>query len=242
MCAARTAGCRRAAGRHGSPHGGRRGGERLAGRRLRSRGARPGGVEVWVVTPCGGPGGALTHIAQPTMAAPRWGVATPSTFRASLVDFAAAPAPAPKAVLFTSDTDAASGVPWCPDCARAVPAVRRAIAATGGSLLEVEANRGLAGGFGIGLGGRPVSPAWPSSEEQRRAPPACNPLYTPPGPLNLHTNSFPPDRAASRVEGGGPPTQVGRPGPRVGHPHPGAPGARGRGGRPPGGRAGGGGV
>ena len=46
--------------------------------------------------------------------------------------------PGPHYVLFTADRDKSSGQPWCPDCARAVPAVQRQVAHTGGTLLEVE--------------------------------------------------------------------------------------------------------
>ena len=46
--------------------------------------------------------------------------------------------PGPHYVLFTADRDKATGQPWCPDCARALPGVQKAVAETGGTLLEVE--------------------------------------------------------------------------------------------------------
>lgn len=45
--------------------------------------------------------------------------------------------PAPRYIVFTADPDPATGLPWCPDCVRAVPAVRRTMEAQGASLLEV---------------------------------------------------------------------------------------------------------
>lgn len=45
--------------------------------------------------------------------------------------------PAPRYVLFTADDDPTTGTSWCPDCVRAVPAVRRTLAECGASLLEV---------------------------------------------------------------------------------------------------------
>ena len=41
-------------------------------------------------------------------------------------------------VIFTSGDDPATGQPWCPDCARAVPAVVAAAAAAGVTLLVVD--------------------------------------------------------------------------------------------------------
>lgn len=45
--------------------------------------------------------------------------------------------PAPRYVLFTADPDPATGVSWCPDCVRSVPAVRRTMESEGAALLEV---------------------------------------------------------------------------------------------------------
>ncbi|GBF91444.1 hypothetical protein Rsub_04184 [Raphidocelis subcapitata] len=45
--------------------------------------------------------------------------------------------PAPRYVLFNADADPATGLPWCPDCVRACPAVKRTMADRGASLLEV---------------------------------------------------------------------------------------------------------
>lgn len=45
--------------------------------------------------------------------------------------------PAPHYMLFTADPDPATGESWCPDCRRAVGSVRSVVAASGGSLLEV---------------------------------------------------------------------------------------------------------
>jgi hypothetical protein len=39
--------------------------------------------------------------------------------------------------VFVADPDPATGVSWCPDCVRSVPAVRRTLAERGASLLEV---------------------------------------------------------------------------------------------------------
>jgi len=49
-------------------------------------------------------------------------------FTAQLQSLAAQPAP--RFIVFTSS--------WCPDCVRAAPAVRRAVARSGGSVLEVD--------------------------------------------------------------------------------------------------------
>lgn len=40
-------------------------------------------------------------------------------------------------MLFTADPDPATGVSWCPDCVRSVPAVRRTMESEGAALLEV---------------------------------------------------------------------------------------------------------
>ncbi|KAK9812855.1 hypothetical protein WJX72_004741 [[Myrmecia] bisecta] len=61
--------------------------------------------------------------------------------------------PEPRYVLFTADRDAETGVPWCPDCARCLQAVRDEVATVGGTLLEVE------------VGSRPV---WKSPEHPLR--------------------------------------------------------------------------
>eukprot|EP01079_Euglenida_sp_SAG-EU17-18_P003351 gene3351-637_t len=45
--------------------------------------------------------------------------------------------PGPHYVVFTSDLDPASGVPWCPDCVKCVPAAIQAARETGGTILEV---------------------------------------------------------------------------------------------------------
>jgi hypothetical protein len=37
-----------------------------------------------------------------------------------------------------ADPDPATGKPWCPDCVRSEDAIRQAVEATGGSLLEVQ--------------------------------------------------------------------------------------------------------
>ena len=44
--------------------------------------------------------------------------------------------PAPQYVIFSTNLNE-SGLPWCPDCVRALPAVRSEVAKAGGSLLEV---------------------------------------------------------------------------------------------------------
>eukprot|EP00798_Chlamydomonas_sp_ICE-L_P021656 gene21656-28672_t len=46
--------------------------------------------------------------------------------------------PAPHYVLFTSGNRPNSDVPWCPDCALTLPAIRRVVHLVGGSLLEVD--------------------------------------------------------------------------------------------------------
>lgn len=45
--------------------------------------------------------------------------------------------PAPRYIVFTADPDPATGLAWCPDCVRALPAVRRTMEDRGASLLEV---------------------------------------------------------------------------------------------------------
>ncbi|GAX79605.1 hypothetical protein CEUSTIGMA_g7046.t1 [Chlamydomonas eustigma] len=45
--------------------------------------------------------------------------------------------PAPHFVVFSSDIDDHSGLPWCPDCVRTVPSIQAGVTAVGGSLLEV---------------------------------------------------------------------------------------------------------
>mmetsp|Transcript_953 Transcript_953/g.2942 ORF Transcript_953/g.2942 Transcript_953/m.2942 type:complete len:135 (-) Transcript_953:227-631(-) len=45
--------------------------------------------------------------------------------------------PGPHYVVFTADPDPDTGVLWCPDCARALPAARKLVAETGGTLLQV---------------------------------------------------------------------------------------------------------
>lgn len=56
------------------------------------------------------------------------------TFASSLARMSAYPAP--HYVLFTTDIDPQTQQLWCPDCARSVDAVRAAVWATGGTLLE----------------------------------------------------------------------------------------------------------
>ncbi len=46
--------------------------------------------------------------------------------------------PSPQYIVFTADPDPATGQPWCPDCARALPAMRKLVKEAGGTLLEVE--------------------------------------------------------------------------------------------------------
>lgn len=41
-------------------------------------------------------------------------------------------------MVFSSDLDVGTGLPWCPDCVRAVLAIKDAVTAKGGSLLEVQ--------------------------------------------------------------------------------------------------------
>jgi hypothetical protein len=72
----------------------------------------------------------------------RWGVSDAAGAHAAITRLAsstAGGARAPKAVLFTATPDPATGVPWCPDCARTLAGVRKALAH--GSLLEVEVTR-----------------------------------------------------------------------------------------------------
>lgn len=45
--------------------------------------------------------------------------------------------PAPHYVVYSSDLDSQTGLPWCPDCVRALPAIGAGVDKTGGSLLEV---------------------------------------------------------------------------------------------------------
>jgi len=45
--------------------------------------------------------------------------------------------PAPQYVYYTASPDPATGQPWCPDCRRSLPAARELVAASGGSLAEV---------------------------------------------------------------------------------------------------------
>jgi hypothetical protein len=45
--------------------------------------------------------------------------------------------PGPHFVLFAADNDPATGVSWCPDCVRCVPAVHRVMADKQVALLEV---------------------------------------------------------------------------------------------------------
>jgi hypothetical protein len=45
--------------------------------------------------------------------------------------------PAPHFVVFSSDLDETSGLPWCPDCVRTIPSIQAGVTAVGGSLLEV---------------------------------------------------------------------------------------------------------
>ena len=62
--------------------------------------------------------------------------------KAAIAAFATSSAsPPPRLVLFTATRDAATGVPWCPDCARSINGVRAAVGALKGSLLEVEVAR-----------------------------------------------------------------------------------------------------
>ncbi|KXZ56963.1 hypothetical protein GPECTOR_1g87 [Gonium pectorale] len=58
-----------------------------------------------------------------------------STFRDAVLELQKKPTP--RYVLFTADDDPTTGLPWCPDCVRAVPAVRAAAARSGAALLEV---------------------------------------------------------------------------------------------------------
>lgn len=46
-------------------------------------------------------------------------------------------APGPHFVVFSADNDPSTGLPWCPDCVRALPPIRAAAARAGASLLEV---------------------------------------------------------------------------------------------------------
>lgn len=46
----------------------------------------------------------------------------------------------PHYVLYTSDLDAASHQPWCPDCKHADPIIEEVIKQTGGTLLKVKAS------------------------------------------------------------------------------------------------------
>ena len=46
----------------------------------------------------------------------------------------------PHYVLYTSEVDAETHQPWCPDCRRADPIIRAVIKETGGTLLNVKAS------------------------------------------------------------------------------------------------------
>eukprot|EP00873_Tetraselmis_striata_P038822 jgi/Tetstr1/459086/TSEL_004536.t1 len=61
---------------------------------------------------------------------------TPADFRSAVTRLPVA-YPGPHYVVFTADPDPETGLSWCPDCRRALPAARRLVAEKGGTLLEV---------------------------------------------------------------------------------------------------------
>lgn len=68
----------------------------------------------------------------------RWGVSDAAGAPAAIAKLAAT-STRPRAVLFTATP--VNGVPWCPDCARTLAGIRKAVTNAGGVLLEVEVSR-----------------------------------------------------------------------------------------------------
>lgn len=46
--------------------------------------------------------------------------------------------PPPRFVVFSADADPATGLPWCPDCVKALPVIQQLVHEAQGSLLEVQ--------------------------------------------------------------------------------------------------------